>query len=497
MELAPLPSPGFYSRLFVVWKTSGLWRPVSPQSLRGRFALPHGDHPVCSSVCPTGGLDGLHRPSGGVSSGSCSSGISSLPALCGSWPHLPVQSAVLRSVHGPAGLHSGYGSCVRYSSFLGYPYASLPETTGSSRPPHGSGLLRDLEVVLSLCRELGIVVDPEKSNFSQSQVVQYLGVVIDARTFMASPSPDRVSRLQVNRRRISALCRTSCQLVAVAAGDVVLSVTSGSRGPPADEVAPDLPSPLLGSVGCFGSCGVVSGLSSRPSVVASWGFASLAGCLSRQVSLDLDFWSDASDIGLRGSLGRQGCFRPLGPVGGSSSSQCQGVAGGVSADLLHFQPFLSGTTVAVFCDNVTAVAYLRKEGGTQVSCSQHHCAGDPPLGGISFRFSWLPSSFPGIRNVLADSLSRPHQLPSSELVSQHGRVSIFDVSVAGGGRPICHLRQTPLLHLFLALPRPSFRRGRTRSSSPGTVSWRTLFRRGPFFLSCWRSFGCPTRRSSP
>ena len=28
VKLAPLPSPGFYSRLFVVWKTSGSWRPV-------------------------------------------------------------------------------------------------------------------------------------------------------------------------------------------------------------------------------------------------------------------------------------------------------------------------------------------------------------------------------------------------------------------------------------------------------------------------------------
>ena len=28
VELAPLPSPGFYSRMLVVWKTSGLWRPV-------------------------------------------------------------------------------------------------------------------------------------------------------------------------------------------------------------------------------------------------------------------------------------------------------------------------------------------------------------------------------------------------------------------------------------------------------------------------------------
>ena len=32
VELAPLPSPGFYSRLFVVWKTSGSWRPVTDLS---------------------------------------------------------------------------------------------------------------------------------------------------------------------------------------------------------------------------------------------------------------------------------------------------------------------------------------------------------------------------------------------------------------------------------------------------------------------------------
>ena len=130
VELAPLPSPGFYSRLFVVWKTSGVvetgHRPVSPQPLRGCFTLPHGDHPVRSSVCPSGGLDGLHRPSGSVSAGSCPSGISSLPPLCGTWPLLPVQSAVFWSVHGPSGLHSGYGSCICDSSFLRYPYASLP-----------------------------------------------------------------------------------------------------------------------------------------------------------------------------------------------------------------------------------------------------------------------------------------------------------------------------------------------------------------------------------
>ena len=37
VELAPLPSPGFYSHLFVVWKTSGSWRPVIDLSHLNRF----------------------------------------------------------------------------------------------------------------------------------------------------------------------------------------------------------------------------------------------------------------------------------------------------------------------------------------------------------------------------------------------------------------------------------------------------------------------------
>ena len=37
VELAPLPSPGFYSCLFVVWKTSGSWRPVIDLSTLNRF----------------------------------------------------------------------------------------------------------------------------------------------------------------------------------------------------------------------------------------------------------------------------------------------------------------------------------------------------------------------------------------------------------------------------------------------------------------------------
>ena len=69
--------------------------------------------------------------------------------------------------------------------------------------------------------------------------------------------------------------------------------------------------------------------------------------------------------------------------------------------------------MAVFCDNTTAAAYLRKEGGTRSplfnSLAQVILRWTESL---SIRLS--PQFLPGSNNVLADALSRPHQLPHSE-----------------------------------------------------------------------------------
>ena len=272
-------------------------------------------------------------------------------------------------------------------------------------------LLRDLGVVLPLCRELGIIVNPEKSNFSPSQVVQYLGVVIDERTFVASPSPDRVSRLWLTAREFLR-----------------------SAAPPAS-----LWQSLLGMLSSLshlvpGGCLRMRSLQIclhrswdrlDPSTRVAWspdclrdlrwwlhGDRLSRGVSLHQVSPDLDFWSDASDVGWGAHLGdrvasglwaRSEALLPI------NARELLAVRHG----LLHFQSFLSGATVAVFCDNVTAVAYLRKEGGTR----------SPALSAVaqgilhwaeSLRIRLAPQFIPGIRNVLADSLSRPHQLPGSE-----------------------------------------------------------------------------------
>ena len=295
-------------------------RPVSSQSLRGRVALPDGDHPVCSSVCQTGGLDGLHRPSGSVSPGSCSSGVSSLPSLCGSWPRLPVQSAVLQSVHGPAGLHSGYGSCLDYPTLIGYPYVSLPGRlarpvllSGGS-PPGPRGCLVPLSGVGDRCQPGEI----QLHSISGGPVSRGGHRRADFHGFSFTRS---CLQAAVNRWRISALRRASYQLVAVAAGNVVFPVASGSWRSPADVVSPDLPSPLLGSVGSIGSCGVVSGLSPGPTVVASQG-SPLSRGLSPSGIPRSGLLVRRFRRRLGSSLEQPGGFRPLGPVGDSSPGQC-------------------------------------------------------------------------------------------------------------------------------------------------------------------------------
>ena len=267
-------------------------------------------------------------------------------------------------------------------------------------------LLQDLHVVLDLCRDLGIVINLEKSNLVPSQVVQYLGVVIDAQSFVASPSPDRITRLRLT------------------AGEFL-----SSADPPAGVWLSLLG--MLSSLSHLVPGGWLRMRSLQLCLHQSWDRVDQSTqipwsqdclrdlrwwlhlpCLSQGVSPDLDFWSDASDVGWGAHLGLL-TASGLWSLEESQLSINARELLAVSRGLLHFQSSLVGKTVSVFCDNSTAVAYLRKEGGTR-SPYLNSLAQGILRWSESLSVRLAPQFIPGSLNVLADTLSRPHQLPHTE-----------------------------------------------------------------------------------
>ena len=82
-------------------------------------------------------------------------------------------------------------------------------------------------------------------------------------------------------------------------------------------------------------------------------------------------------------------------------------------DLLRFSQFLRGKTIALFRDNVTTVAYLRRSGGTR-SQVLFLKAREIPLWIEFMQVTILPQFIQGSLNTRADLLSRPNLVIGSE-----------------------------------------------------------------------------------
>ena len=385
-------------------------RPLPSQSFCGRVSLSDGDHSVCAPVRASGRLDGLHRSQGRVSSSASSSCLSSLSTLRLPWTGLPVQGSMLWPLHGSAGLHQGHGSCFSYSPLSRYPYASIP------RRLVGPVLLSG--------------VSPDRSSDCPRSVSRvgdcHQSIEVQPRTFTGGTISRGRYRLHlfqgfsvsgtrhaaaVNSRRISILRLASRELVALAAGRPFFAGSPRSWRPAEDAFPPALPPSFLEPSGYGGSYLRVDGVSSRSPVVAP-SPSSLPGVSLYQVSPDLHFWSDASDVGWGAHLDYQVASGLWDDSQAALSINARELLA-VQLGLFQFQSALQGRTVAVFCDNTTAVAYLRREGGTR-SPLLNSIAQEILRWTESRSIRLTPQFLPGSNNVLADALSRPHQLPHTE-----------------------------------------------------------------------------------
>ena len=85
----------------------------------------------------------------------------------------------------------------------------------------------------------------------------------------------------------------------------------------------------------------------------------------------------------------------------------------VQNDLFQFSSLLRGKMIALFCDNVTTVAYLRRSGGTR-SQVLFLKAREILLWVESMKITLLPQFIQGSLNTRADLLSRPNLVIGSE-----------------------------------------------------------------------------------
>ena len=196
VEPAP-PTPGFFSRMFVVTKATGGWRPIIDLST---LNLDVDRTPFRRETSQTV-LRAVRRNDWMVSTD-----------LNDVYLQIPIHPASRRYLRFTAG-----GKTWQFR-VLCFSLSTAPQVFTRVMAPV-SGFLHQLGIqmlrylddwlilassqeeacwardkVLSLCQELGIIVNLEKSTLTPSQTIVYLGIRIDSQTFRASATPSRIEK---------------------------------------------------------------------------------------------------------------------------------------------------------------------------------------------------------------------------------------------------------------------------------------------------------------
>ena len=384
-------------------------RSVDPERLHHLVTLPHGDSSVSPSFHPPRRLDDLPGPTGCLPAGSSSSRLASFSSLRGSREVVPVQGPLLRSYNCAPSLHEDYGPSFRHPPQVRGQDASLP-----GRLTH-PGLYRtrlstiegQAPVNLHRTWHPGQPHEVVSSSHSVTSVsrhgdpVSALYSSTHSSTSQQSPAPDR--GVFVNPISSSVPLASSAGPLVVphpsrlwrdAPNEATLTLSQGPVGFPGRPVSGLLVPSLSRGSSLVGSSGP-----------AARGSESLPSSPRRQLL-----------------LGRFGCRlgspRRRTPCLGSLVSSSEDFINlrellVVQYGLKDLEHLLVGLSVALFCDNTTTVAYLRRSGGT-FSSTLNATAREVLLWAENHRVRLLPQFIMGSSNDTADALSRPNQVIGSE-----------------------------------------------------------------------------------
>ena len=439
VELTPLTSPGFYSRLFVVWQTSGSWRPVIDLSHLIRF----GD------VSPFQ-METIQSVLLSVRQGDWMASIHLMEAYL-QVPVPPVSRHFLRfmfrdTVYQFQALCFGLSTAPQVFTRVLAPVSAILHSMGFRirrylddwlvQSTSRESLLGDLQTVPQLRHELGDCGQPPEFQPDSITGGSVSGGCHRLHLFPGFYVGGAHLPAAVDSRRVSVLRLAYRELMAIATRRPFFAGSPSSWRQTVDAFPPALPPSILGSSGSGGSSVCVDGVSSRPPVVAP-----SPSSVSRSVSLPGVPRPTLLVSRLRCGVGcpsrSSDRFRPVGRPPGGVIHKRQGTACCPTGS----------SSVPVFSIGSHGGCLLRQhhssgfssQGGWHTIPSPHHLgSGDLAMDGVPLHppGSAVP---PGLQQRPRGRPVSPSPAPTFNVVTNSDRLSIFEKTLAGPNRFICDL----------------------------------------------------------
>lgn len=415
VEIVKSPSPGYYSRLFLVPKASGGWRPIIDLSPLNKSlqltdfkmetvasvitAIRAGDFMASIDLQDAYFQIPVHPASRKFLRFMFEGDIFQFKCLCFGLATAPqVFTRVFQLVSEWA--HRRSIRLLRYLDDWLIIATSLAECQAH------------LRMVLDFVLSLGVKINSKKSDLTPKQVSCYLGMEINTVSSRVFPSEARILKLKSHISKFLRSTYNSAKDFQVLLG-------------------------LLASMEKLVPGGRMRMRAMQWQLKELWHFPMDPDTLlpsNPQMSLDLQWWSQSTHLRLGTPLG---CPPPQSLLFTDASTEGWGAhwnkstASGLwssSEKALHinvlemravllalkkFAPQLQGQKLGLMSDNSSVVAYLNKQGGTKsadlckatrevLQLAEFHA--------ISLRANYIP----GKKNILADSLSRKFQIIQTE-----------------------------------------------------------------------------------
>ena len=265
-------------------------------------------------------------------------------------------------------------------------------------------LLNQKEFIIETLKNLGLLMNPEKSSLIPTQTISYLGALLDLKSGLIYPSEEKFQNMSKQVRHILSAKKCTAR-------------------------------EFLRLLGLMASClDLIPGahLQMRPAQfhLMSWWSAS-KDPLEKMIPSDMELishlnwwtdkqnffkgvplkmttslvlWTDASEVGWGAhlnSLQTQGLWEPLQKVRHINWLELKAV----QLALKEFLPQVKNKNILIRSDNSTVVAYLNKEGGTK-SLSLCHLTWEILQWAVRFGVNLKAAHVPGKKNIIADNLSR-------------------------------------------------------------------------------------------